>query len=67
MLSQALLIRDHISSYSVYSVILTETHPIDLVKAESKLGKNEKGFSKEKGKKKKRRQNRYSSNTHKQV
>lgn len=39
MLTEALLIRDHISSYSVYSVILTEIHHTDLVNAESRPGK----------------------------
>lgn len=37
-LSQALLIKDHVSLYPAHSVILTETYHIDLVKAESRPG-----------------------------
>lgn len=47
-LSQALLIKDHISLHPAHSVILIETHHIDLVKAERSLEKW-KGFGIEKG------------------
>lgn len=49
-LSHALLIKDHMSLYPAHSVILIETHHIDLVKAESRPGEKWKGFGEKKGK-----------------
>lgn len=46
MLSQAVLISDHISSYSLYPVTLKETHCPDLVKAKGRAVKNRRDFSK---------------------
>jgi len=46
MLSQAVLISDHISSYSLYPVTLKETHCPELVKAKGRAVKNRRDFSK---------------------
>ena len=46
MWSQAVLISDHISSYSLYPVTLKETHCPDLVKAKGRAVKNRRDFSK---------------------
>lgn len=50
MLSQAVLISDHISTYSLYllkkEITLKETHCTDLVKAKGRAVKNRRDFSK---------------------